>query len=210
MTYRSLLVFVDADPLCSARTRVAMRLAEELECHLVGVAPTGLIDLPTLPEAGSLGDFATLAWQSLRDRAEQASNRFREDCIAAGVTSFEAVVDESEQASSLVRHAHCSDLSVLTQADPRAAGHRAARQLVEQVVLYSAGPTLILPYAGGIATVGSNALVAWDDSREAARALSDALPLLRRAQSVQVVAGTRRAPRRTQCRRRDSMPSSTG
>ena len=203
MTYRSLLVFVDADPLCTVRTRVAMRLAKELDCHLVGVAPTGLIDLPTPPDAASLGDIATLAWQSLRDQAEQAVNRFREDCSAAGVTSFEAVVDESEKASSLVRHAHCSDLTLLTQADPGAAGHRAAQQLVEQVVLYSARPTLILPYAGAFEGLGSNALVAWDDSREAARALSDALPLLRRAQSVQVVSwneagaeeDTMRAPR---------------
>ena len=86
-----------------------------------------------------------------------------------------------------MRHAHCSDLTVLTQADPTAPGHRLAPNLVEQVVLYSARPTLILPYAGRFDTLGANVMVAWDDSREAARALSDALPLLRRAKRVQVV-----------------------
>ena len=64
---------------------------------------------------------------------------------------------------------------------------RRAQALVEEVVLYSARPTLILPYAGRFDTVGSNVLVAWDDSREAARALSDALPLLRLAKHVQVL-----------------------
>src|SRR5207245_3818728 len=59
--------------------------------------------------------------------------------------------------------------------------------LVEQVLIYSARPTLVLPYAGRLDTIGSNVMVAWDDSREAARAVSDALPLLRIARSVQVV-----------------------
>ena len=188
MTYRSLLVLLDQDPLCAARSQAAMRLAKVLDCHLVGVAPTGLIDLPVSPDAAaSLAEFAALAWDTLRDQAERAADRFRDECRAAGVKSFEAVVDESDKATSLVRHAHCSDLSVLTQADPAAPGHRLAQNLVEQVVLHSARPTLILPYAGRFDTIGSNVMVAWDDSREAARALSDALPLLRLAQRIQVV-----------------------
>ena len=188
MTYRSLLVFLDRDPLCAARTQVAMRLAKDLDCHLVGLAPTGLVDLPSSLEAATaLAEFSALAWTSLRDQARQATQRCRDACRAGGVKSFEAVIDESDKALSLVRHAHCSDLTVLTQADPTAPGHRYTQAFVEQVVLYSARPTLILPYAGRFDTVGSNVMVAWDDSREAARALSDALPLLRLAQRVQVV-----------------------
>ncbi len=189
MTYRSLLVHVNQDPLCRARTQAAIRLAKDLDCHLVGLAPTGLIDIPVFAEATTAySEFATLAWDTLRDRAQLAAHRFRNDCEAAGIKSFEAVVDESEEAASLVRHAHCSDLTLLTQADPGAPGHGGAQALVEQVVLHSARPTLILPYAGRFDAAFDKAMVAWDDSREAARALSDALPLLRRAASVNVVA----------------------
>lgn len=188
VTYRSLLVFLDQDPLCAARTQIAIQLAMALDCHLVGVAPTGLVNLPVSQQiAPSLEKLSAMAWSALRGQAEQATERFRQECRAAGVKSVEAVVDESEQAQSLVRHAHCSDLTVMTQADPTAPGHRVAQSLVEQVVLYGARPTLILPYAGRFATVGRNVLVAWDDSREAARALSDALPLLRLAERVQVI-----------------------
>ena len=188
MTYRSLLVFLDQDPLCAARTQVAIQLAMVFDCHLVGVAPTGLVDLPLSQQVDpSLEKLSAMAWSALCGHAEQAAERFRQECRAAGVKSVEAVIDESDKAQSLVRHAHCSDLTVMTQADPTAPGHRAAQALVEQVVLYGARPTLILPYAGRFATVGSNVLVAWDDSREAARALSDALPLLRLAKHVQVL-----------------------
>ena len=46
---------------------------------------------------------------------------------------------------------------------------------------------LILLFAGRFDTVGSNVMVAWNDSREAARGLSDALPLLLLAEHLQVV-----------------------
>ena len=188
MTYRSLLLFLDRDPQCAARTKVAMRLAKDLDCHLVGVAPTGRVDLLAFAEAAAgPAEFAALSRDSLRDEARHATQRCRDACRAGSVKSFEAVIDESDKALSLVRHAHCSDLTVLTQANPSASGHRLAQALVEQVVLYSARPTLILPFSGHFDTVGSNVMVAWDDSREAARALSDALPLLRLAKHVQVV-----------------------
>ena len=188
MTYRSLIVLLDADPLCTARIEAAIRLARDLDCHLVGVAPTGLFNMPVSSDAATaLAEYAALAWDTLRDQADQAAQRFRDECRAAGIKSFEAVVDESDKAQSLVRHAHCSDLTMLTQADPAAVGHRSAQSLVEQVVIHSARPTLILPYAGRLDTVNTNVMVAWDDSREAARALSDALPLLRIAKRVQVV-----------------------
>ena len=188
MTYRSLLVLLDQDPLCAARSQAAIRLAKALDCHLVGVAPTGLLDLPASAHAAAaLADFAALAWDTLRDQAERATERFRDECRAAGITSCEAVVDESGQASSLVRHAHCSDLTLLTQPDPASPGYRLAREVVEQVLLYSARPTLILPYAGRFESIGTKVMVAWDDSRESARAVSDALPLLRLAEHVLVV-----------------------
>ena len=191
MTYRSLLVLLDHDPLCAARTQVAITLAQRLDCHLVGLAPTGLVELPvSLRAAASMAEFATLAWDSLREQAGQSVALFEEQCRAAGLRSFEAVIDEADKAPSLVRHAHCSDLSVLTQTDPSAIGHRMAQELVEQVVLYSARPTLLLPYAGRVDRIGGNAMVAWDDSRESARAVSDALPLLRLATRVEVISWT--------------------
>ena len=188
MTYRSLLVLLDQDPQCAARCQAAMRLAKALDCHLVGVAPTGLIELPASAHAAaSLADFAALAWDTLRDQAERATDQFRDACRAAGVKSCEAVVDESARAPSLVRHAHCSDLTVLTQPDPASPDYRLVRDLVEQVLLYSARPTLIIPYTGRFDSIGTKVMVAWDDSRESARAVSDALPLLRLAEQVLVV-----------------------
>jgi nucleotide-binding universal stress UspA family protein len=188
MTYRSLLVHLDHDAQCPQRVQFAITLARRLDCHLVGLAPTGLLDLPgSIAAETSLAQYSALAWDVLRDRGEKATQAFRDACRAAGLKSFEAVVDEADKAQSLARHAHCSDLALMSQPEPGLPGHAAARELVEQVVMNSARPTLVMPYAGRFDTVGETAMVAWDDSREAARAVSDALPLLRLARQVQVV-----------------------
>ena len=190
MTYRSLLVLLDQSPQSGARSDAAIRLAKALDCHLVGLAPIGL-SMPVAAEATAPGcDFAAPGQGTPRVQAERNTERFLEECRAAGLRSFEAIIDEADMASSLVRHAHCSDLTILTKADPADPDHRTAQELVEHVVLHSARPTLILPYAGRfdtIGTIGTNVMVAWDDSRAAAHALSDAIPLLRLAKHVQLV-----------------------
>ena len=192
MTYRSLLVLLDQSPLCDARTQAALRLAQRLDAHLVGLAPTGRVDLPAAVDVDAgQPDFGLHVWQrmfkELRAQADAVAARFEDQCRAAGARSFETVVDEDDTARSAIAHAHCSDLVLASQADPDAPGAVHSRDLLEQVVLYSARPTLLLPYASPVQTPGSRVLVAWDDSREAARALSDALPLLRQAEQVQVI-----------------------
>lgn len=187
MTCKRLLVFLDNQLTCVTRTQAAIQLARQLDCQLVGLAPTGLLELPAVPSsAAALSEFAATAWDALRDQAERAADRFRHDCHAAALPSFEVIVDEADKARSLVRHAHCSDLALLTQADPDAAGYRAASELVETVVLHSARPTLILPHTGRFDHIGTRALIAWDESRESARAVADAMALLRRAAEVRI------------------------
>jgi nucleotide-binding universal stress UspA family protein len=188
MTYRSLLVHLDSTPHNPARSALAIELALGMDCHLVGLAPTGLLQMPVAPEAAaSLGQFNAMAWELLQEQAQQAAGRFRAACAAAGLKSCEALSDTADVAASLVRHGHCSDLLILGQPDPASPSHRQQRATVEQVLLHSARPTLLLPYAGRIESTGRRVLVAWDDSREAARAVADALPLLRRADGVTVL-----------------------
>ncbi|MBX3618846.1 MAG: universal stress protein [Rhizobacter sp.] len=188
MNLRSLLVHLDNSPACETRTQLALQLAHDRDCHLVGLAPTGLIEPPPAgAPAAAATEYTALAWDSLRDQAERASERFTEQCRSAGARSFEVVIDEAHRGASIVSHAHCSDLTVMSQTDPAGAHARQAQDMLEQVVLFSPRPTLVVPHAGRFAHVGRRILLAWDDSREAARAAADALPLLSHATLVQVV-----------------------
>jgi nucleotide-binding universal stress UspA family protein len=188
MAYRSILMPIDQGPLCSPRTRFAVRLARNFEAHLSSVASTGLIELPGITSgAAALAEFATLAWDELRNHAEHACAHFKNECHATGFKNFEAWVSEGDPTATLLHQAHFHDLAVLSQPDPSQPGHAAAQVMVEQMVLFSPRPTLLLPYAGRFDGSCNTVMVAWDDSREAARAVSDAMPLLQRAGKVHVV-----------------------
>jgi nucleotide-binding universal stress UspA family protein len=188
MSYRSILLYLDEDALCEKRSTFAIELAKAYESHLVGAAPTGFLDFPVaIDAAATLAEYADVAWRAVRIRAERSAQVFRDRCARASLPSFEAVTDESARAGSLVHHSHCSDLVILSQADPSSPEHATEQQLVEEVVLQSSRPTLIVPYAGSFSPLMSDVMVAWDDSREAARAVADAMPLLRRSKRVHVV-----------------------
>jgi nucleotide-binding universal stress UspA family protein len=185
MNFRSLLVFLDGSARCDARIHLASRFAAAHGSHLIGIAPTGLIQLPTgLGAASRHMEHAVAARDDALREATERVERFRARCRAEGAISVEASVHEGEEAPVVLHHAHCADLVVIGQADPAGPSPRDESRFVEQVLLHNARPTLIVPHAGHFQSVGTNVLIAWDDSRASARATADALPLLRDARQV--------------------------
>jgi nucleotide-binding universal stress UspA family protein len=75
---------------------------------------------------------------------------------------------------------------VLGQDDPDDPAAFVARRFVEDVVTGVGRPVLLVPRAGEIKTIGENVFIAWDHSREATRAVADALPILRRERFVEI------------------------
>ena len=59
---------------------------------------------------------------------------------------------------------------------------------IEQVLFAAGRPVLVVPHAGSFESLGRRVLVGWNASREAARAVADALPILAAAESVTVLA----------------------
>jgi nucleotide-binding universal stress UspA family protein len=59
-------------------------------------------------------------------------------------------------------------------------------RIAEQLMMESGRPVLIVP-AGEVVSIGTDVTVGWNASREAARAVFDALPLLKQADNVHIV-----------------------
>src|SRR5271167_2302884 len=59
--------------------------------------------------------------------------------------------------------------------------------IVEGVLFESGRPVFVVPYVQKTGLTLNRAMVCWDGSRNAARAVSDALPLLARTENVDVV-----------------------
>jgi nucleotide-binding universal stress UspA family protein len=89
-----------------------------------------------------------------------------------------------------VLRARHSDLAILGQPprdDPR---EEFAIELANAVVMRCGRPVLFVPSVGDFPTIGERVLIAWKDSRESARAVADALPLLKDAKKVFAMAVT--------------------
>jgi len=189
MSYKDLLVVLDADPTARDRNDVAAALAERFAAHLVGLYP-----LPTPQAPRHLGyyDPALLDpfFAELRERARAAAVTVREMFEHAArlrrVSAEWREIPEGPEADPAL-HARYADLTILGQLDPDRAEAELIRPRPEQVALACGRPVLIVPYAGHFDNVGRRALVAWNATREAARAVHDAMPLLVGAELVTVL-----------------------
>lgn len=88
-----------------------------------------------------------------------------------------------EPVAAVIEHGRAADLIVASQSDPdwEMSGLFDAP---ERLALESGRPVLIVPYAGRFGEIGKRVMVAWSGKREGARAVFDALPLLKSADKV--------------------------
>lgn len=188
MSFKSILVHLDNGREAQARVAAAAALALQHDAHLIGLASTGWIAMPPDLNGGSgLAAYQELALKELQELAEASVRSFREQVQRLGVASWEDRIDIDYAGGAVPLAARYCDLTVVTQTDPDETYALQAPQLAEDVLLLSGRPLLLLPYAGESRVAPARrVLVGWNGSREAARALHDALPLLQRADSVQV------------------------
>jgi nucleotide-binding universal stress UspA family protein len=186
MSFKELLVVVDDSKHCRSRIRVASVLARRFEAHLTGlyVAPSKGVS-PFLADQYA-PEKLEAAQTATTQRLEDAAAMFGEETKAVGVDAewHEARGSIAELAIWHGRHA---DLTILGQLDPAETTGTTGAIAPDRVVLETGRPALIVPYAGTFDGIGTRVLVAWNASPQAARAVSDALPLLARAKHVTVL-----------------------
>lgn len=192
MGYAQILVQTGADSSAERRVKIAADLANRHKASLVGVYVA-----PVAAEA-FVGAAAEMAFAPGGDRAarvaqhqakaDEDAQRAR-DAFALQTGDGDAAAEwralEGEPFAALTKAARLADLSVL--AGSRGPTRGVALASVETVVLGAGGPCILVPEVGSDSRVGDRIVVGWDGGREAARALRDALPILKAAQSVTVV-----------------------
>lgn len=184
MSYKTILVHVDQSPHAAKRIELAALLAGDQQAHLIGAALTGLTMAYYRNSAAAMaGPLPQEDVDRITGAATQALDGFETQARAAGV-SYERRRSDDEAEAGLVLQARYADLVVLSQTDPDLDGFSLLRKLPEFLALYGGRPVLMVPYAGDHQHLDRHALVAWDGGRAATRAVTDALPLLRRSARV--------------------------
>lgn len=122
------------------------------------------------------GQRIKLAFDSKINEASNITHEWRTDD-----SSFDANV-----ADAVINHARTADLVVVSQA-----GHNAwIDDVPERVAIESGRPVLVVPHEGDFERIGTDITIAWKPTKEATRAVFDALPLLKDAQRVRILTVT--------------------
>jgi len=181
---QSILVHVDAGPHCASRLQIARALGGQLAAGvtaLYAVTPV-YVELSALFTAGMPNEALAAVDEA---RVAAARQLVSSACAAPGV-QIEWLEAREAPEYSFVRQALYADLLMLGQydRDQRDAGVHA--DFVQSVVLASGKPALVVPYIGVHKPTFDTVLVAWKETREAAHALTAALPILCTAGAVHV------------------------
>lgn len=191
MSYKTVLVHIDDSAHSAPRVELAAAIARADGGHLIGVALTGVSRLLYQNSAPDDDPNLALHLRFLRERAGRALAGVERLVAAAGLASFELRVVDDEAGAGVSLLARYADLVVIGQIDPRQPA-AVDSDFPANVVLHSGRPVLLQPYAlpqadaGGASAPARTVLIAWNASREASRAVSAAMPLLRRAGAVHI------------------------
>ena len=171
MSIKDILLYLDDSSSCERRLDVALGIAQTQEARVnaLSIAAYDYYQSHHLHAGERMAAAEALLERKAREADVNASFRCIESAIV-GVSTAELLTNAS----------HCSDLIVVGQESYL----ENTAALIEPLVTRCGRPVLVVPVAGACAAVGTRVLVAWKNGREAARALHDAIPILRLAKQV--------------------------
>jgi len=182
MSYRSILVQIDIDGALEPRIRFAREIARRFDAALFGLC-AAQPHTPIAPMHGSIvaGELIRRETEEIQSRLDEIARGFPE--IAGDDAHFSGLVgDPTRCLTELARQA---DLIVTGPRDEHL-GRDINRAVDLGSLILSAGRPILVATRGQAALKGDRVLVAWKDTREARRALVDALPFLKTAHEVLV------------------------
>ena len=189
LAFKSLVVFVEPSSVGESRVRYAVKLALHHHAHLIGVfvVPKAWDSEPS--DSYVRGAEAIRSMLARHEAAERAALMLAGQSFAQAAghqdftCEFRVIHDGDTGDLARVNSLH-SDLVIVGHPLP---GGLPKPWSPERMLIATGVPFLIIPKEWQSEYVATNVLLAWNASREARRAISDALPILIAARSVAVV-----------------------
>lgn len=180
MSYASIMVHVDVTGELKGRVRVAAQLADRIQSHLIGIS--AWMPRPPFTVEGVVID-PVLSAEDLAKRTEALDQRGHAFKSAVGIDGHRVEWRSSQEYPSdyIAREARAADLVIISRDRP--AYDPYVYPDPGELLLRVGRPVLTVP-AGVSSLSGRRVVVAWKDTREARRAIQDALPFLHRAEEI--------------------------
>ena len=192
-----IIVYVTESRAATATVEAAGRLADSLDATLIGLHAKDDGSVAAMAPGGAISPGLI---EDLQEQSDQRAQRARQ--------SFESVLKKHDDwkgewrciedrgismRDGIAREAYLSDVIVAGQDDPDEEIPSSA-VIVQDLIVDAGRPVVISPqgWTGGIGE--KHVVIAWKASREAARAVHDAMPFLTRAEKVTVISACLQRP----------------
>jgi nucleotide-binding universal stress UspA family protein len=186
MAMRDILVHVGDKKDSGPAVDAALALADRCDAHLVGLAVELPLEVPGYAAIRIPQSVFEIMRNRETERITEARGMFESKARKVGRTErCEWRTDRGDPTQIVEAHGRYADIVVVSQRQPHTEEIR-LNDLAEELMLGTGRPVLIVPYAAAPKSIGTRVLVAWDASREAARAVADAMPILEVAGAVEV------------------------
>ena len=182
MSFQTLLVHADPGPGSNPRIRLALRVADMFGSAIVGVGAETFDPIFLSGYAVADGSMIETVERSIHTELKSAEQNFRNLTIARHPVSW--VAGEMAPDKMIMLHAKSADLIIASRPLRGEAPAFAARPAD---LIMDAGLPVLLAANGDASFCGDRVVIAWKNSREARRAMADALPFLKRAKAVTIV-----------------------
>lgn len=187
MSFRTILVHCDSGPGTPARLKVGADLASRSNGHVVGLFVRQPFQAPAFTDAGPAMDSLYRSYETALKADEAMATAAFRDVIARNGQSGDWRVTDGLIEEVVMAEARYADLVIVGQGSADAPLTNTPSDLAEDVVLAGLRPVLIVPHIGVARPPGGTVMLCWNESREAVRAATAALPLLERADKVIVL-----------------------
>jgi len=186
MSYPSILVHLDTGTHAQSRLELALQFAHRFHAKLTGVLCTFTPDPHALfVMAGTVGYYVEHERQR-EDRCATLQHHFHA-ALTRNQIEGRWIATTGYANDVMPPYARLADLVVAGQTDLDDPESFVAEQFIENLVMAAGRPVLVVPSSGSFTECGMHILIAWDGSREATRAVHDALPFLSHARKVTLI-----------------------
>jgi nucleotide-binding universal stress UspA family protein len=182
MSYATLMVYVNADHVSKTIVNVAAGLADKFAANLIGLSALAVMP-PFVAEGVVIVDNASeFDIAQMTTRLAEAGDKFRAAAGASRQTEWRSALEIPTD--TLIGEARCADLIVIEKSSRSIDFYRVAD--TGAAILGAGRPFLVVP-ASVKSLTADHVVVGWKDTREARRAIQDALPFLHEAKRVTVI-----------------------
>lgn len=187
MGYRTVLAVLDTPKNTRQVTDFAVALANQFQGHVIGAHAEAVAMVPLVAPMEIPDPVTVQALQDMAHRETEAVETLfldaaRREGISHEWRSF--VTSSGFNSAALIDSARCADLVVAAQGETGMLSE--SRSELESFLFESGRPVLLIPHILTAPKPIHRVLIAWNGSREAARATFDAMPFLKAAEEVEI------------------------